>query len=57
MWAPLGGTLFMQGSFLPQITQAPPDEEQAGTQTVPLKTLFEQLKSSKQGLTGAEASK
>ncbi len=34
---------------------APPSEEKAGTQTVPLQKLFEQLKSSEQGLTGAEA--
>jgi Mg2+-importing ATPase len=47
----------MQGSFPPQATQAPLDEEKAGTHTVPLKKLFEQLESSEQGLTGAEASK
>jgi P-type Mg2+ transporter len=32
-----------------------PGEEKAGAQTVPLQKLFEQLKSSEQGLTGAEA--
>ena len=47
----------MQGLFPPKATQAPLDEEKAGTHTVPLQTLFEQLKSSEQGLTGAEASK
>jgi P-type Mg2+ transporter len=47
----------MQESFPPQATQAPPDEEKAGTHTVSLKKLFEQLESSEQGLTGAEASK
>ncbi len=47
----------MQGSFPSQATQAPPGAEKAGTQTVPLKKLFEQLESSEQGLTGAEASK
>ena len=41
----------------PQATQAPPDEEKAGTHTVPLQKLFEQLESSEQGLTSAEASK
>lgn len=46
----------MQGSFSPQATQAPLDEEQAGTHTVPLKELFERLRSSEQGLTGAQAS-
>jgi P-type Mg2+ transporter len=47
----------MQGSNPSQATQAPPNMEKAGTQTVPLKKLFEQLESSEQGLTGAEASK
>lgn len=47
----------MQGSCPPQATQTSPGEEKAGTQTVPLQQLFEQLGSSKQGLTGAEASK
>src|SRR5579859_1558479 len=47
----------MQGSLPPQTTQASHGEEKAGTHTVPLKKLFEQLKSSEQGLTGAEARK
>ena len=47
----------MQGIFPPKATQAPLDEEKAGTHTVPLQKLFEQLKSSEQGLTGAEARK
>ena len=47
----------MQGIFPPKATQAPLDEEKAGTHTVPLQKLFEQLESSEQGLTGAEASK
>ena len=47
----------MQGLFPPKATQAPLDEEKAGTHTVPLQKLFEQLKSSEQGLTGAEANK
>ena len=38
-------------------TQASPNNEKTGTHTVPLKKLFEQLKSSELGLTGAEASK
>ncbi len=41
----------------PQAAQAPLDEEKAGTHTVPLQRLFEQLESGEQGLTGAEASK
>ncbi len=40
-----------------QVTQAPPNADKTGTQTIPLKKLFEQLESSEQGLTGAEASK
>ena len=47
----------MQGLFPPKATQVPLDEEKAGTHKVPLQKLFEQLKSSEQGLTGAEASK
>src|SRR5512135_446322 len=47
----------MQGAFPPQATQAPLDEEKAGTHSVPLQKLFEQLESSKQGLTRAEARK
>lgn len=40
-----------------QATQAPPSAGKAGTQTVTLKKLFEQLESSEQGLTAVEASK
>jgi len=47
----------MQGSFSPQATQASPGEEKAGTHTVPLQKLFEQLESSEQGLTNEEARK
>src|SRR6185437_11184182 len=47
----------MQGSFPSQIIQTSRDEEQAGIHTIPLQTLFEQLKSSTQGLTSAEARK
>jgi hypothetical protein len=47
----------MQGSLTPQGTQAPPGERKAGTHTLPLKTLFEQLQSSEQGLTGEEGRK
>ena len=47
----------MQGSLTPQVTQAPPGESKAGTHTIPLKTLFEQLRSSEQGLTGEEVRK
>ena len=47
----------MQGSLTPQGTQAPPGESKAGTHTIPLKTLFEQLQSSEQGLTGEEVHK
>ena len=46
----------MQGTFPSHTTQAPASGEQAGIKTVPLQHLFEQLKSSEQGLTGAEAS-
>ena len=45
----------MQGSLTPQGTSIPPRESQAETHTLPLKTLFEQLQSSEQGLTGEEA--
>ena len=47
----------MQGSLTPQGTQAPPGESKAGTHTIQLKTLFEQLRSSEQGLTGEEVRK
>jgi len=45
----------MQGSFTPQATPTPSGESKAETHTLPLKTLFEQLQSSEQGLTGEEA--
>ncbi len=44
----------MQGSIS---SQAPSGERKAGTHTLPLKTLFEQLQSSEQGLTDEEARK
>ena len=44
----------MEGLLHSQVTQVPLNE---GTHTVPLKKLFEQLESSEQGLTSAEASK
>jgi P-type Mg2+ transporter len=44
----------MQGSIT---SQAPSGERKAGTHTLPLKTLFEQLHSSEQGLTDEEARK
>jgi magnesium-transporting ATPase (P-type) len=47
----------MQGSLTPQATQATPAKRQAGTHTIPLKTLLEQLQSSEQGLTGEEVRK
>ena len=47
----------MQESLTPQVTLAPPGESKAGTHTIPLKTLFEQLQSSEQGLTGEEVRK
>ena len=47
----------MQGLFPPKTTQASLDEEKAGTHTIPLQKLFEQLESSEKGLTGTEASK
>ncbi len=47
----------MQKTVSPQTTQAPPSEEQTGTHMLPLQKLFEQLRSSEQGLTGAEARK
>ncbi len=45
----------MQSPNLSQATQAPPGAEKTSTQTVALQKLFEQLKSSEQGLTDAEA--
>jgi P-type Mg2+ transporter len=47
----------MQGPLPPQGTPAPPAESQAGTRTIPLKTLSEQLQSSEQGLTDEEVRK
>jgi P-type Mg2+ transporter len=47
----------MRGSFTPQATPTPSGESKAETHTLPLKTLFEQLQSSEQGLTGEEARK
>ncbi len=47
----------MQGSLIPQATQTPSGERKAETHTIPLKTLFEQLQSSEQGLTEEEARK
>ncbi len=50
----------MQGSFTPQPTRVSSGESKAGTptiHTIPLKTLFEQLQSNEQGLTGEEARK
>jgi P-type Mg2+ transporter len=47
----------MQGSFTQQATPTPSGESKAETHTLPLKTLFEQLQSSEQGLTDEEARK
>jgi Mg2+-importing ATPase len=47
----------MQGSLTPQTIPTPSGESKAGTHTIPLKTLFEQLQSSEQGLTDEEARK
>ncbi len=47
----------MQDSLTPQATQIPSGERKAETHTIPLKTLFEQLQSSEQGLTDEEARK
>src|SRR5215471_7436126 len=47
----------MQGSLTPQGTPVPPGKSQAGTDTLPLKMLFEQLQSSEQGLASEEARK
>ena len=47
----------MQGSLTLQATQTPSGERKAETHTIPLKTLFEQLQSSEQGLTEEEARK
>ena len=45
----------MQDASALQATQAPSGEGKADTHTIPLKTQFEQLQSSEQGLTGQEA--
>jgi P-type Mg2+ transporter len=45
----------MQNASTLQATQAPSGEGKADTHTIPLKTQFEQLQSSEQGLTGEEA--
>jgi Mg2+-importing ATPase len=47
----------MQSSPTPQATQTQTSERQAVTHTLPLKALFEQLRSSEQGLTDEEARK
>ena len=47
----------MQGSFTSQAAQIHSDEEKAAAHTLPVKTLFEQLESSEQGLTSEEAKK
>jgi len=49
--------LIMQDQITQQATQTPLGEGKAGTPTIPLKTQFEQLQSSEQGLTGDEARK
>jgi Mg2+-importing ATPase len=47
----------MRGSFTPQAIQEYPGEGKVAAHTLPLKKLFEQLESSKQGLTSGEAKK
>jgi P-type Mg2+ transporter len=47
----------MRGSLTPQATQTPSGATKIETHTLPLKTLFEQLQSSEQGLTEEEARK
>ena len=47
----------MQKSLTSQATPTPSDEGKAETHTIPLKTQFEQLQSSEQGLTSEEARK
>jgi Mg2+-importing ATPase len=47
----------MQEARNPQVTQTSRAEKKAGTYALPLKTLFEQLQSSVQGLTSEEAHK
>lgn len=41
----------MQGSYPPLAAQIPAGESKAETHLLPLKTLFEQLRSSEKGLT------
>lgn len=45
----------MQGSYPPQVTRIPSDEGTAEIHLLPLKTLFEQLRSSEKGLTNEQA--
>lgn len=45
----------MKDQLTQQATQTPSDEKKTGTPKIPLKTQFEQLQSSEQGLTGEEA--
>src|SRR5260370_23895891 len=47
--------LIMKDQLTQQATQTPSDEKKTGTPKIPLKTQFEQLQSSEQGLTGEEA--
>ncbi len=47
----------MRDQFTHPATQTPSGEGKTGTPTIPLKTQFEQLQSSEQGLTGEEARK
>lgn len=47
----------MKDQLTQQATQTPSDEKKTGTPKIPLKTQFEQLQSSEQGLTGEEARK
>src|SRR6266849_74141 len=49
--------LIMKDQLTQQATQTPSDEKKTETPTIPLKTQFEQLQSSEQGLTGEEARK
>jgi Mg2+-importing ATPase len=47
----------MRDQLTQQATQTPSGEKTTGTKVIPLKTQFEQLQSSEQGLTGEEARK
>src|SRR5260370_21806843 len=49
--------LIMKDQLTQQATQTPSDEKKTGTPKIPLRTQFEQLQSSEQGLTGEEARK